>query len=170
MKNKVTQTMKKTSLFLVLFLLVLLANGQVNKISIGIIGSPDFYNYQFKSVPGFEHEYKTKINYSLGLSINYNFAENASVKTGLLFSTKGYILEYSWAIAEPNDPLIPQESNISVSYLDMPLLVSYDFLHLDNLSISVAPCLRYGLNTISDEVIESNPISDGANFGFFLNL
>ncbi|MDD2529040.1 MAG: outer membrane beta-barrel protein [Lentimicrobiaceae bacterium] len=117
MKNKVTQTMKKTSLFLVLFLLVLLANGQVNKISIGIIGSPDFYNYQFKSVPGFEHEYKTKINYSLGLSINYNFAENASVKTGLLFSTKGYILEYSWAIAEPNDPLIPQESNIECQLL-----------------------------------------------------
>ena len=224
--------MKKTSLFSILLLLTILVNGQVNKLSIGIIGSPDFYNYQFKSIPGFDHEYKTKTNYSLGLSMNYNFAEKISVKTGLLFSTKGYILDYSWGNIEPNDPLIPLESNINVSYIDIPVLVSYDFVHQDKLSlfastgivtsflikekeiskmgdgseketefsktglnqkfnktifaidlelglkynlseklfISIAPYLRYGLNKISDEVLESNPMSYGASFGFHFNL
>jgi len=224
--------MKKASLFSILILLTILVNGQANKLSIGIIGSPDYYNYQFKSIPSFDHEYKTQTNYSLGLSMNYNFSEKFSFKTGLLFSTKGYILNYSWVTAEPNDPLIPQESNIKLSYLGIPLLVSYDFLHLDKLSlfastgivtsflikekeistmgdgteketefsktsfnqnfstalfaidfeiglkcnlserlfISIAPYLRYGLNKISDEVLESNPMAYGARFGVHFNL
>lgn len=227
-----TPAMKKITLFSVLFLLSILVNGQVNKVSIGISGSPDFYNYQFKSIPGFEHEYKTKTNYSIGMSMNYNFAERLSVKTGLLFSTKGYVLDYSWLIAETNDPLLAQESNINISYLDIPVLISYDLLRLDKLSLftstgivasflikeneistmgdgteketeysktmfnqsfnktllaidleiglkynfneklfmSIAPYLRYGLNKISDEVLESNPLSYGASLGMHLNL
>ena len=224
--------MKKIILFSVFVLFAILANGQNNKLSIGITGSPDFYNYQFKSSQGFEHEYNTKVNYSLGLSLKYNFAERYSVKTGLLFSTKGYILDYSWLIAQTNDPLIAQKSNINLSYLDIPVLVSYEFYQRDKLSlytstglimsflinedetstmgdgteketefskttfnqtfnntllaidlefglkynlnkklfISLAPYLRYGLNKISDEVLESNPISYGASFGIHLNL
>lgn len=150
----------------------------------------------------------------------------------MLFSTKGYILLYSWGNFEPNDPLIPLESNINLSYIDIPVLVSYDYVQDDKLSlfaasgvvtsflikekeiskmgdgteketefsktglnqkfnktlfaidlelglkynlsgklfISIAPYFRYGLNKISDEVLESNPISYGASFGFHFNL
>jgi hypothetical protein len=220
----------KSLLLSALLLLTIIVNGQENKLSIGIAGSPDFYKYQFKSIPGFAHAYKTKTGYSLGLSMNYNFVEKFSVKTGLLFSTKGYILEYSWAPAEFNDPLIPRESGINLSYLDIPVLAAYDFVDSDKLSIyasagivagflvnekeistmgdgtdketdfsgtlynqdfnkillainiepglkyslskkifvSVAPYLRYGLNKISDEVLESNPWSYGASFGFHI--
>jgi hypothetical protein len=222
----------KSLLLSALLLLTITVSGQENKLSIGITGSPDFYKYQFKSIPGFAHEYKTKTGYSFGLSMNYNFVEKFSVKTGLLFSTKGYILDYSWVPAEPNDPLIPRESDITLSFLDIPVLAAYDFVYSDKLSIyasagivagilinekeistmgdgteketdfsgtlynqdfnkvlvainiepglkynlsekffvSVAPYLRYGLNKISDQVLESNPWSYGASVGFYVNF
>jgi hypothetical protein len=70
LNTKISHTMKKTSIFTILLLLTIFVSGQVNKLSIGIISSPDFYNYQFKSISGFDHEYKTKTNFSLGLSTN----------------------------------------------------------------------------------------------------
>lgn len=128
--------MKKISLLSVLLLLTTLVNGQVNKLSIGIKGSPDFYNYQFKDdIWGFGKEDKTKINYSLGPSVNYNISEKFSIMTGLLYATKGYILNYHFNLFDPNDPAFPNKSNINVSYLDIPLLISYDFIDQDKLSI-----------------------------------
>ena len=224
--------MKRSILISTLLLLASLVNAQDSKFSIGITGSPDIYNYEFKPIPDFYHTYKTKTNYSIGLSVSYNFAERFSVKSGLLYSTKGYILNYSWIGAEPNDPFIPVESNMNINYLDVPVLISYDFLQLDKLSlftssgivasflidenetstmgdgseketdfsrvmfnqsfnntlvaidlevglnyninqkvyVSVAPYLRFGLDKISDEVLESNPISYGASLGLHVNL
>ena len=224
--------MKKSILISTLLLLASLVNAQDSKFSIGITGSPDFYNYEFNPIPGFYHTYKTKTNYSIGLSVSYSFTERFSVKSGLLYSTKGYILNYSWMGAEPNDPFVPVESCLNVNYLDIPVLVSYEFLQLEKLSlfsstgivtsflidesetstmgdgseketdfsrvmfnqsfnntlvvidlevglnynfnqrvyVSAAPYLRFGLDKISDEVLESNPLSYGASLGLHVNL
>jgi Outer membrane protein beta-barrel domain len=224
--------MKKSILSSVFILLTILVNGQSSKLSVGITGSPDYYNYQFKSIAGFPEEYKTKLNYSLGILMDYNFSEKFSFQTGLIYSTKGYNVNYSWIGSDLNDPAIPLTSRFNINYLDIPILVSYNFLNKENFSlftsagivtsfltdekvvskmgdgsesetefsnitenqklnnilfaadvelglkynvteklyISVAPYLRAGLIKINDQVLESNPISFGANFGLHFKL
>lgn len=118
----------------VLLILTSIVNGQVNKLSLGIVGSPDFYNYQLKSVSGFDHESKTRINFSLGLTLNYNFTTRIYVKSGLLFSTKGYQINYAWRNIGANDPSIPQASKINLSYIELPVMVAYQFAKYNRMS------------------------------------
>jgi opacity protein-like surface antigen len=127
--------MKKIHLITVLLLMTFVVKGQVNKLSIGLFSSPDAYNYSFNKIPGFDHKYKTRINYSTGLIMQYNLNENFVVRTGLLYSTKGYLLDYAFIFMEPNDPLIPRESNVKLSYCDIPIMVSYNFINDGRLSL-----------------------------------
>ena len=117
------------------FLMTIIVNGQDKKISLGISGSLDFYKYQFNDILDNSHSYKNRINYSTGLTLNYNFNEKFAVKTGLLLSTKGYILDYNWILIDPSDPAIPSESNMKLSYLDIPLWVSYNYLKIGKLTL-----------------------------------
>jgi hypothetical protein len=127
--------MKKINFLILGLLLTFIVNGQDKKLSIGIVGSPDFYNYDFNSTPTFNHKYKSKINYSAGLRLQYSFTEKFGITTGLQYSTKGYILDYNWIVSDANDPLIPEESNLEVNYLDIPLTITYNFIIRDKLSL-----------------------------------
>ena len=147
--------MKKiTLLTLGLLLTIFSVNGQDNKFSIGVSGSPDFYNYDFKtiSVIGFDCKYNTKTNYSIGLRLKYNFAERFALKSGLLYSTKGFVVNYTWIFNDPNDPMIPKKSISKAGYLDVPLLINYNIINRKNISLFFSPGFVIGLLINDKEV------------------
>jgi hypothetical protein len=152
--------MKKLNLLTLGLLLTFIVNGQDKKLSIGIVGSPDFYNYDFNNISVYDHKYKTKINYSAGLRLQYSFTEKIGITTGVQYSTKGYILDYAWIVAAPNDPAIPEESNLKVNYLDVPLMISYNFIIRDKVSLFASSGIMTSFLINSKE---TSTMADGSN-------
>jgi len=119
-----------------------------NKILIGLSVSPD-YTYRTLLSDGSAssdaiHEYrneteKAKIGYTLGLNFNYNFSRKFGLRTGVLFSNKGYQTDLGGLIfgdqtprrsfepVDPNDPSLPARAKNIYNhyYLDIPLKVTY---------------------------------------------
>lgn len=113
-------------------------NGQENKISIGFLGSFDKYDFDFKSITGFEHAYKMNSAYSFGLGFQYNISENILLKSGLQYSEKGYQLDYEFNFIDPGDPLIPRETKLKTNYLSIPIVLGYYIINGDKIKLSPA--------------------------------
>jgi hypothetical protein len=213
------KNMKKIILIFSILLLSNVLLGQENKISIGLLGSLDKYEFDFKPIIGFDHEYEINPAYSFGLTVQYNVTERIISKGGFQYSEKGYKLNYAYNFMDPGDPFIPRSTNLKVRYLSIPLFLGYyfknreiiklsssigivsDFLinnneksvfeddtereseflnrnlnqfllssqvnigieyHLEKkLIFIIEPYLRYGLNAVDDDIMESNSISYG---------
>ena len=101
--------------------------GQGNKISIGLSGSLDNYDFDFKPIIGFDHEYEINSAYSFGLNVQYNITERLFSKGGVQYSRKGYNLDYKYIFIDSGDPFIPRETNINTCNLSIPLFLGYYF-------------------------------------------
>jgi hypothetical protein len=129
--------MKKINLLLIGSLLALIVNAQSNKLSVGIVASPDFYNYDFEPISYLGHHYETKNNYSFGAAFQYSINEKFAVKTGLIYSDKGYVLKFGWIAPDSPfyDPLLPERSVLNANYIDVPLLLNYSFINRKKISL-----------------------------------
>ncbi|MCK4661614.1 MAG: PorT family protein [Bacteroidales bacterium] len=129
--------MRKIILIFGIVFTSILVSGQENKISTGLASSVDYYNmFDFKSIVGFNHKYETNSAYSIGLRFQYNINEKLSLRSGLLYSEKGYKKNYNYIFMDAGDPLIPKESNLKISYLNVPLIIGYYLINKGNIKFS----------------------------------
>ncbi|MCF8363153.1 MAG: PorT family protein [Prolixibacteraceae bacterium] len=145
--------MKKLIIISTILLLSNLSFGQENKFSIGILSSFDKFDYDFKPITGFNHEYHINSAYSFGLNFKYNFAERLFTKGAIQYSKRGYKLNYDYNVMEPGDPLIPRETTIKLDYIGVPLFIGYNLY--DGEKFKIAPTL--GL--VSELLISNNETS-----------
>ena len=58
--------------------------------------------------------------------MTYSFSEKFTLRTGLLYSTKGYDVIYNYRFIQPDDPSIPRSSSFKVGMINFPLLFGYE--------------------------------------------
>lgn len=102
-------------------------------LSIGVVGSPVYYFCDFSEFSGVNHKYESELNFSAGISLEYQFLPQHSLKSGLLYSTKNYHIDYDWTPISPNDPSIPQKTIMKITYLDVPLQITKYFWQREGL-------------------------------------
>lgn len=127
--------MKK--LLIILFLISsVICLAQEKNTSVGIVGSIDQYNIRYaKKLFFFDHEYSANISYSWGLKFQKNVKDKLLFNTGILYSQIGYKMIFNYVFNDPNDPLIPKEANIKVSYITLPLNFGYYLIQKDKFKV-----------------------------------
>jgi hypothetical protein len=114
------------------------------KFSIGITGSPDIYIYNFKIDSTYNLSYQYKYNYSYGLTFVYYPIKLISLRVALLYSTKGYTVDYNYSAKNPN-PAFPQRRNFNVAYLDIPLILHFNLIHKDRIQLFLSAGIVPGI-------------------------
>lgn len=137
--------MKKISILTFLFFAIgLTSNGQESKFSIGLIGSIESNDYDFKEMDiNSNYEYESFIGYSFGSGMKYGINEKLFIESGLTYYSQGYQVKYNYIFADQGDPAIPKHSDLTVSYLKVPLKVGYEVFKIGNVKFN--PTI--GLNT-----------------------
>lgn len=120
----------------VIFLLhfKILAFSQDTKLTIGVNGSPSFYN--LKASKGFDHQYiYDNPKFRSGIDLSYYFYKKSSISTGLFYFRIGYKVDYVFIFRDQGDPLIPKYSEIKTNYLDIPVIYNTTLLSKEKFSI-----------------------------------
>lgn len=108
------------SLFLISTTLVF---AQGSKFSLGVAGSADFYFIDL--LP--DARVEEGVNYSVGASAQYRFNSNLGLNFGLRYATRDFVIDHNFRVVDPGDPLIPKETSVGLSYLDIPISINYLF-------------------------------------------
>lgn len=136
-----------------------LVSAQEKKFSLGIEGSIDGIEYQFLETDiNSNYEYNSNIAYSFGIGIKYRVVEKLSLKTGILYSEQGYNLSYNYVFMNSGDPSIPRESELSVSYIRIPIMIGYEIF--DNEKFRFNPSIGMDLNFLANDT-EVTTFEDG---------
>jgi hypothetical protein len=116
-------------------------------------------------------DFKPLAAYSVSPEIGYYFEDNLFFKSGLMYAVEGYSIAYNIIVQDDNDPLIPDETTITISSLRVPVYVGIDIYNGRNLrfnpSLGVEP--QFVLNTnestrfINGSTKSSNIIQDNLN-------
>ena len=57
----------------------------------------------------------------------------------LLYATRNFVLQYNLRVLNLNDPVpIPDETQVDLAYIDVPLAINYHFMQKKRLNLSVA--------------------------------
>lgn len=141
----------------------------VNAQEISLVGGMNFSNmvdknnnYNFAK----EDNYKSRVGGHIGALIGFNLSDNISLQTGLLISTKGVkeVYEDKWE---------KEIYKINLTYLEVPLLVSYNYEINDDFKIygGLGPVLgvaiggKYIYKYIDKEDGESDKDVEKISFG-----
>lgn len=111
----------------------------------------------------YSEEYKTRIGFNLGATMELPLSGPILFETGLIIDTKGYK-------ATVNDPGIERRYKFNTTYLDIPLHIKYAF-EFSGLKpyVAVGPYIGFGISgkiivkTIINSV--SSETSDAVNWG-----
>lgn len=108
--------------------------------SIGLTASPDIYIYDFKTYSNFTFNYKSKLNYSAGLTLVYYPVKFISIRAAFLYSTKGFGLDYNYTVNQPNinTDTLAQSTNIVADYIDVPIILHLNLIHRDRIQLFIA--------------------------------
>jgi hypothetical protein len=131
--------------------------GQDNNLSIGLTGSIGVNNYYFKGT-GFNYEYNSKIGYSYGLGFHYFIGDKIFIISGLEHFTQGYQINYNYTFMDPGDPAIPRHSDLSVSYLTIPIMIGFQSNDISRIRFnpSVGINLSFQVNENERTIYEDN--------------
>ena len=132
------------------------AYGQESRLSVGITGSPDFYNFDFQPPEFSNFTFDTDINLSLGASARYELSDNFLLNLKILYSTRDFALDYNFRLTSPNDPLLPEvrrRTSVDLSYLDIPISVNYAFLKRSNFDLFFSAGFAPGFLVADDETL-----------------
>jgi len=138
--------MKKISTILLMYLLVSFESSfaqeakkhtHKNRLSIGVVASPDLYIYDFKQNGLAKPSYNAKLNYSIGATIIYHPIKFITLRGSLLYSQKGYAVDYSAASTTPQN-LVPSDKDFNVNYLDVPLMLNMNLIHKDHIHLFIS--------------------------------
>lgn len=135
--------MKKLKLSLVIAMLAIVtaASAQMN---LGIKGGVNMSNFIGDKASDM---YESKVGFNVGLALDYNFAANTAIQSGLFFTTKG-------ANFKDTD-----KASISLMYLQVPIHLAYkiDVTPGTRIVMHAGPYVAYGVSgnlIIQDEKID----------------
>lgn len=130
---------------LLMMLFVLQANSQnkrvpkhKTKFSFGLQASPDFYVYDFKATPDYKLSYNTKFNYSVGGTFIYYPVKLITLRATLLYSKKGYSLDYDYTMSKPDTAGLKDKMNFDISYFDAPVQLNINIIHRDMVQLYIS--------------------------------
>jgi hypothetical protein len=132
------------------------------KLSLGITASPDIYVYNFKVDSAYNLNYQYKYNYSFGFTAVYYPVKLLSVRLAVLYSTKGYSVDYSYKASNSGTSL-PRKNNFDVAYLDVPLILHLNLIHKDRVQLFLSAGIVPGiLLSKASEIVyrDSTTVSD----------
>lgn len=115
------------------------------KLSIGLTGSPDYYAYDFKLNDSYHLSYKSKLNYSYGVTMVYYPIKFISFRVALLYSTKGYTVNYSYNASNPPSADSIKAQTFNASYLDVPFILHFNLVHKDRVQLFLAAGIIPGI-------------------------
>jgi len=122
--------MDKYILVFGLFFSSFLALGQENRMSFGLAGSVDKYNFDFQPFAGINQKQTNDLSYSFGLRFQYGLNDKMLLRSGVFYSEKGYKTDYLWGpLVDPGDPYLPVESNLKLYYLNVPIMIGYNIIN-----------------------------------------
>jgi hypothetical protein len=133
-----------------IFIALLLANSSLaqdkekktpkhrTKFAIGITASPDYYAYDFNITQDYKLTYKSAFNYSYGITTVYYPIKLISFRVALLYSTKGYTVDYNFNTNSPPSYDTLSAEKFSASYLDVPLLFQLNLIHKDRVQLFIS--------------------------------
>lgn len=114
-------------------------------IAVGPMASYGLIKYNFKERPSANQEYAQEENYGIGISGALWAGKPVAVSMGMLFSKRGYSLDYNYRVANPKDPIaIPETSKVSMSYLEFPVGVDFRIFRTGKLSLYLSPTVVPG--------------------------
>ena len=132
--------------------------------SLGLTLSPDVYVYDFKTYSDFSFTYKSEFNYSIGLTAVYYPIKFISLRGALLYSTKGFSLDYNYTSNNTGiDPdSLPSQSSLKADYLDLPLILHFNIIHKDRIQLFLAAGIVPGilLKKAEETLFKSNRQSE----------
>ena len=142
-----------------------------NRLSIGVIASPDLYIFDFKTQGLNVPTYKTQLNYSLGGTIIYHPIKLITLRVAFLYTTKGYSIDYTADASKPSAADLPQTANFDLRYLDVPLMANLNLIHKDHIQLFVSagfiPSIliqKTGESIQKDNSIKATNLDDINNF------
>lgn len=144
--------MKYLFSFFLLLLLPNMVSAQDSKGGVGLVGSFDFYRYDFKPAPEAGAEYEHIFNYSIGLMGSYQFTDMFSGRLGLLGSKKGFRKTFMESPADSLSLNPITETTLDIYYLDIPVLFDYDFPLRPNLRLFVSAGIVPGIRITEKEL------------------
>ncbi|MFN8713560.1 MAG: porin family protein [Bacteroidota bacterium] len=123
-----------------LFTLTLTATAQINKLDIGAEGGFSLASLRGNEVIDSYHD--TRIGYSGGLFVQYNFRKIISVRTGGYYERKGSSLEFLFT--DINGTIIGTfKGKENFNYLTVPLLVRATFGQKLNYFVNAGPYIGF---------------------------
>ena len=130
--------MKKTGIIIILTLMSLMAYSQSN-FYIGLNTGPFFKPNSNISNLGSGVNLNTKVDFNYGLSAGYAFTSNNRVRIEAKYVKIQYEQVYSYIAADPNDPLIPERSELDIYGLAINLIYDYKLFAAGKFSIFISP-------------------------------
>lgn len=144
--------------------------------SIGLTASPDIYIYEFKAYPDFSLKYSSQINYSTGITLVYYPVKLLSIRASILYSTKGFSLDYNYNAVPPgaSPDSLASKTRLIADYLDIPVILHLNLIHRDRVQFFLAAGVVPGIlmqkaqQTLFRNNTERNTDDISRNFNSFL--
>lgn len=127
--------MRKTIIAVCMLVAAVAANAQIKvgpQVGLNLANMSTKYSDEAQDWMGDEPDTKMKLGMSLGLAVDFGFSDAISLKTGLLFSQKGYKIDED-GYTEKN----------TLNYFDIPVNVAF---HIKDLQVFAGPTIGLGLS------------------------
>jgi hypothetical protein len=152
--------MRKLTLIIVVLIFSKISFGKENKISIGISGAVNVFNFDTNAIDKFlDSEYRTSSAYSFGINLKYLFKEKFFVKGVVGYSKMGYYDDYNMKariifVGRP----YPKKTTKSLSYIGIHTFIGYNVYNGNRFKI--APSIGL-INEFLIKDKETSLFSDG---------
>ena len=137
--------MKKLLILIFIFGFGQLIKAQEKGLSFGIGGSLDIrLNDYFEYNTGFPRQFSNILKSSLGIQFNYQFNDKIGLRSGILYSRKGYKLTFK--AIEITDPITPLEFKARLNYIDIPLAIYCQVMKSNRYTLSPSLGIMNSIN------------------------
>ena len=166
--------MKTLTTLGILLMSAFIVNGQDSKLSLGVTGSTDFYNFDFRRIGEYFETFDTDLNASFGVSARYRLRDNLGLNLKILYATRDFTVDHNFRFIDPNDPgfsELPRRTSVELAYLDLPIAINYTWLKKNNVDVFFSAGIAPGFLLSDDEstVFENNDRRNTTSFTTGLN-
>ena len=134
-----------------------LINAQEKGLSLGFGGSLDIrLNDYYENHIGVKSQFSNILKSSVGIQINYQLNDRVGLRSGILYSGKGYKIIYKNVDTEDKEvsPVIPLESESRLNYVDIPLSIYCQVLKSNRYTLSPSLGIMNSVNIRESKIYE----------------
>lgn len=100
-----------------------------------------------------KHNAGRSFTYGATFHLSYEFHNKMNIHTGLGFEQNRFNFEHDLNPSDSNDPLLPIESTVKISYLNIPIQIGYRISLSDKLALSPSLGMNFGLRLNNSEEV-----------------